>query len=151
MNKKGVVISLLLISLIFTISFGNSASYISDDTLRVGVLIEEPTLKITILEDYIYLGNLTKGDVTKPKPFNVTNTGTIDAIIQPMISSNDIFSNLYVGNSSTQGYEKIGEYTGKIASGHREDFWLKLDLRNYTGTITGNLSAEITFLVMSDE
>jgi hypothetical protein len=151
MSKKSVVVSFLLISLIFTISFGNSASYISNDTLRVGVLIEELTLKINILEDYVYLGNLTKGDITKPKPFNITNIGDIDAIIQPMTPSNDIFSNLYVGNSSTQGYERIGEYTGKIASGHKGDFWLKLDLKNYTGTITGNLSAEITFLVMSDE
>jgi hypothetical protein len=151
-GKKGIVICILLIlPIVFIIPLENAESYILNDSLNVGVTIDAPVLMINIIEDSIYLGNITKGAVTVSKPFNITNAGTIDALIQPIIPSNEIFSNLFIANSSSATYQKATDFIGRVAKGNKEDFWMRLDLKNYTGTITGNLSTNVTFLVMSNE
>jgi hypothetical protein len=153
-HKKEVAISifLLIFSIIVIVPLTNAGSnYTSDDKLKVGVTIDAPILRINVVEDYVNLGHITKGGITNPRSFNITNTGTIDIKIQPLNITSDIFSNLWIGNSNTTGYKRIGNFVGNISQGDREDFWIKLDLRDYTGSITGNLSTNITFFVMPNE
>jgi|WetSurMetagenome_2_1015567.scaffolds.fasta_scaffold269233_2 hypothetical protein len=154
MNKRGILILALasFILIISTISLANAESYISDDSLKVSVFIDAPSLKINVVEDSIYLGNITKGSVTASKPFNITNTGTADALIQPIVPSSEIFSNLFIANTSSASnsqYQRATEFIGRVGKGDKADFWIRLDLKNYTGTVTGNLSTNLTFIIMS--
>ncbi len=131
-----------------------------DEKLNVSITLNQPTLIIEIIEDHVDLGDITKGYVSEARPFNVTNKGTVDATIQPQISSPDeIFSNLWIGATkggigTIAGYKKIGEFIGNVSKSstyggeEREDFWIKLNLEDYNGGITGNLVKEVTFWVM---
>jgi hypothetical protein len=141
------------------IPFGNAAtSYTSNDKLTIGANINSPILMISVNEDYLNLGNITPGYITNSKQFNVINEGTADVTIQPQVDSPDgIFSNLFFATSNSSTYKKIGDFTGNISKSsilggtNQEDFWVKLDLKNYNGSVTGNLSTDITFFVMSNE
>jgi hypothetical protein len=151
MYKGKVMIGMSLVILLFLIVPNIKADYMSDDELEIGVTVNDPILKINVIEDYVNLGNLSRGYETTPKPFNVTNQGTINAIIQPRLKAPDeIFSNLYIGTSRTTGYKIIGNFTGNITKGATSDFWIKLDLTDYKGSIKGNLSTNLTFYVMSN-
>jgi hypothetical protein len=154
MNKRGIKIFFLAIIFLFLIMpLVNSESYTSDETINVSVRITEfvPLLRVEIIEDSLYLGEVTKWRETLPKPFNITNTGNIDAYIRPEIIADSIFSNLEISKSPGSGYKKIGEFVGKITVDDKEDFWIKLNLKDYSDNFTGYVSTEITFLVMSDE
>jgi hypothetical protein len=150
MNKKEMTIFILLFlasTFIFT-PFVTSWTD-SGESLNVNAQIDSPVLIINVVEDSICLGNLTKGYTTGGKPFNITNSGTIDAIIEPIIPTDEIFSNyLMIANSSSATYKNASGFMGYVGKGKKEDFWIKLDLTDYTGDITGNLSTNLTFIVM---
>ena len=149
MNKFNEIIFIFLFFsfIISVIPFGNAD--VLNDSINISGTIDAPVLIISIIEDSINLGNITKGYITKSKPFNITNIGTTDATVQVSSDlSDEIFSNLLMGNSSTTGYKKASEFIGRVSQGDKEDFWIKLDLTNYSGDFTGDFSKQITFTFM---
>jgi len=130
----------------------------SGEKLGVKVTIEEQELKIKIVEEYVDLGEITKRYITNSSFFNITNKGTVDALIQPVVDSSDeIFSNLMISSKKTSGYNLTKNFIGKVPKSstykeeNTESFWIKLNLTEYEGNVTGDLSTDIIFYVMSDD
>ena len=135
-----------------------------NSTLAVSVNVVEPFSKIEISPAQIDLGSVTKGYATDAVKINVTNTGTLDLKIQPVLAddANDIFQNLVFSSSATCASPttciKIGNYSfdldrpSTIGDSTMKSFYLKLDLRDYGKPIpldqSGELNTNVIFWVM---
>jgi len=152
----GILASIFLSQFILADNYQNSSMSVSVDII-------EPVSKIDISPNQIHLGSVTTGYTTDAVKINVTNTGTLDLKIQPMLDSDadDIFRNLVFSNTATCASEttciKIESYSfnlsrpDEIGEETLKSFYLKLDLRNYGEEILhdySNLTTDIIFWVM---
>ena len=94
--------------------------------------------------DYLFFGNVSKGDTSDELKVYVNNTGNVDIKVTPQLtnSSEDVFSYLYfrkfkTSNGTTVSFTRIGGFSFNItkpASGssyNDEYFYVVLDLTNY--------------------
>lgn len=114
-----------------------------------------PIIKISVSE-HIFLGNLTKGYSGDRFRVEVNNTGTVDVVLTPKLSSgsNKIFENLFLARRTTEEFLPIGRFNisiakpsdiGKVKSDY---FYIKMDLSNYKDEIRNDKlgeKAEIVF------
>jgi hypothetical protein len=163
MKKRVVALVLVaLISLAFFLFFASADSI--NVTMQVGanILASPPPPQIlrVSIPDYVFLGNVTKGQETERVKVYVNNTGTINATLTPILidSSNQFFQNLYFTRRLAESYKKIGDFNFALPAhsptgGIEEDyFYMKLDLKNFTASIPQTLlnqRADIKFLVVS--
>lgn len=115
-------------------------------TFEANVFGPPPAVLSISVQDYIFLGNVTKGQETEKVKVTLNNTGNVAIVATPQLvnSSDAIFSNLYFARRSTDTYKKIGGWSMNISSpdggGVESDyFYTKLDLRSYEGEISQDL------------
>ncbi len=151
---------LLVFSLFFVFNFIFVSSELIGDELSVNVNLLEPVVNVEIETDYISFRDIAKGYLSEAKQINITNFGTTDILFIPVLKNpSEIFENLYFYTSkgsagSLTGYKKIGEFNGSVekadvfGESNTEDFFIKLNLKDYGGEIDGNLTASVIFYVM---
>ena len=158
-------LEILIIFSLIIFSWSVLADNYENSTVKISVDIVEPFSKIEISPSQIDLGSVTKGYATEAIKINVTNKGTLDLKIQPMLKedANRIFENLVFSSTATCASEntciKIGNYSfdlnrpNEIGDSTMKSFYLKLDLRDYnkeiSSDLSGELSTDLVFWVMS--
>lgn len=156
------IISLVWLVLFFIINlpFLNSDEF-SNSTIHLSVNIAEPIAMVNISPNDIYFGEITKGYETAPKNITVTNIGTIDVKITPVLDNgaDELFNNLKFASASCSSWYNASRWNSSIIShsanysnrnGEVYPLCIKLDLTNYESEIIQNktLSANLTFWVM---
>ena len=162
MKKKVFILIAALGYLAICLSLTSSASFNVTMTVETNILAEPQQAQImrVSIPDYIFLGNVTKDQETDKVKINVNNTGTINVTLTPILvnSSNQFFRNIYFTRRVAEPYKKIGDFSFALpahspSGGVEEDyFYMKLDLRNFTGNIPQNLlnqKADVKFMVVS--
>ena len=136
-----------------------SADSYTNSTLNVSAYVVEPTSSVDISPSTIYLGEITKGYSTGLQNITLTNSGSLDIKIQPVLdsSANSVFQNVKFGSATCSTWTSIGNWiSGKISKPvnyggvSNYNFCIKLDLGSYTQEITNNqnLSKKITLWIM---
>ena len=159
--KKRALFILILLSALF--SFYVSAGQNETMTVEANIFAEEIYQDIISIEvpDYIFLGNVSKGEETDKAKIYVNNTGNVNVTITPQLKdlSDEIFRNLYFQNRQTgnnSAIRRIGNYNFNIekpsAGGKRSEyFYMWLDLTDFEESIIENRMgerAEITFIAL---
>ncbi len=158
--KRGILI-VFLAALILSIGF----VFISaDDEMTVEAkFVGYGTQFIGIeVPDYISLGEVNKDDpFSDEKNIRINNTGTINVKVTPELASGSpaVFDYTYFRKQKTSTTDpslnvshKIGEYNIDINADNYETFYMRLDLTDFTGTLSSNninLSATIKFTAMA--
>lgn len=147
----------LMLSFLF-FSFASASWEKSDQSTNITIELLEPVLKIEIMNDTLNMGNLTKGFVSDEQKITIRNSGTMDAIVRPEISTkNEISEYLLVSNSTTDAYfKKISDQVFNLSvkkptsqGGYKDtSMYFKLDLTDYEGNQIGNITTNIIFWVM---
>jgi hypothetical protein len=171
MNKKGVLVSLLVICIlsIFLINpFVKADSLDYSLNISVNILpIIVPTLRVEISPNNINLGNVRPGENGNYSNITFINKGELKAIIYPTLTINadPVFNYLEFQTTScspSSSWHNFGYYNStdplislsKPSSGEEtmDSACIRLGLKNYSGpTISPGLkSTQVTFLVMSD-
>lgn len=117
-------------------------------TVEVDIYGPPPSIIEIQVPDSIDLGNISyNGDGARTR-VDINNSGNVDVDIRPMLAveGDEIFSNLYFVRRTTDVYTKIGDWSIRVnasTSGVEEDyFYMKLDLRDYSGSIEGDMLNE---------
>jgi len=111
-------------------------------TVEADILGPAPAVLSVEVPDFVYLGNVSKGEETDKVKIYMNNTGNVPILVTPeLVNSDEIFDNLYFARRTTDSYEQIGEWsmnlTAPTTGGIESDyFYMKLDLRNYNKNIT---------------
>jgi hypothetical protein len=131
-------------------------------TVEANVLssVFEPEISIEV-PDYIFFGNLTKGEISEEFKVTVNNTGNVDVTVTPELvnSSEDIFSYTSfrfqkTSNGTAVPFTRIGEFSFDVEESDDKYFYMALDLRNYPKEIETEMlahQAEIRFVAMEKE
>ena len=149
----------LFFSVFFVIYF--IAFVIAGNVMTAETDIYVPAEIVSIeVQDYVYLGNITVGENSETEKVKVyiNNTGNVGVVVTPQLvdSNEDLFDNIYFARITTVPYEKIGSWSiniSKPSSGgvRKEDFWMKLDLSDYTGELNEEIGHEsdIVFIAVA--
>ena len=102
--------------------------------------------------DYLFIGNVSVGEIGSEMKIYVNNTGNVDITVTPRLLNNseDIFSYLHfrklkTSNGTDVPLTRIGDFDfdiSKPSSGNTyndEYFYMVLDLRNYSGTLNNDI------------
>lgn len=130
------------------------ANIFADPVLEDVISIEVP--------DYVFLGNVSRGEKTEKIRINVNNTGTVNITVTPELNNplDKIFSNIYCQSRQTGNYStiyKIGSYSFDIEApsslgGKRSEyFYMWLNLTDYEESIPNDMIGEreqITFVAL---
>ena len=160
MHLRGIGYALLGVLLVGFMPF-----VLSSETMIVGVnvmnstLSEQPVSVVGLqVPDYVFFGNLTKGEQSDELQVTVNNTGNVDLSVTPRLtnSSEKIFNYTYFRLYKTSGgqpvpFSKIGNFTFNVNEGSHKYFYMKLDLTDYPEDIPQDMinhQAEITFIAM---
>ena len=156
MRKIGVM-ALLLVLAFFTIVFYVSLTAADDEVMTVEANIMS-SIKIVSIQvpDYIFFGNLTRGECSGVKNFKINNTGNVDLVVSPEIeySSEKIFSYLYFSKYSPTNYLRIvpyGNFSVEVPKKGDSSIKVKLDLTDYPDDIPQDMighRADISFVAM---
>lgn len=162
MPKEARIILFFIISMIIMflslITFAG-AGQSEEMTVEANIFANIETVSIQI-PDYVFLGNVTKGESTNKMRIEINNTGNTDITVTPSVknSSEVIFNYLYFGTAAcANSCEKIGNYSINIdkptlSAGYRNaSVYMKLDLTNYPEDIPQDMighRANIVFTAM---
>ena len=142
----------LSVSLVLSEDFDNEYMEVEANILSNAkiVSIEVP--------DYIFFGNLTKGEWSDEMLIKVNNTGNVDVEVTPELvnSSEEIFSytsfRLQKTSNGTQvPLTRLGAFSFDVEKQDDESFYMSLDLRNYPQDIPEDMmghKSEIRFVAM---
>jgi len=157
MRKVGVM-ALLLVLAFFTIVFYVSLTAADDEVMTVEANIFASGVTIVSIEvpDYIFFGNLTKGECSGVEYFKINNTGNVDVVVSPELedSSEKIFSYLYFSKYSPTNYTRIlpyGNFSVSALKNGYANMKAKLDLTDYPENIPQDMighKANILFIAM---
>ena len=159
MNRKRVIIGTILLFFFMLILFFSFAIAGNVMTAEADIYVPADIVSIEV-QDYAYLGNITVGqnsETVKVKVY-INNTGNVNVTVTPQLvdSNENLFKNLYFARITTVPYQKIGVWSiniSKPSSGgvRKEDFWMKLDLGDYTGEITEEIGhkSDIIFIAVA--
>lgn len=165
MKRMNLVLFSIFVLLIVFIIY--SVSAVQNDTqvmtVEADVLAGPGQIVKIQVPDYLFLGDVRKGEESNESKVIINNTGNVDVIVKPeLINPNDeIFENLQLrkrktGNSSTS--YPIGEFTINVTKPASEGgvndeyFYIRLDLTNYDGDIDSDQigrQADIRFIAMA--
>jgi hypothetical protein len=169
-----IAVVFVLFSIIFfsILIGGNSVNALSgvNDTMTVevdliGFNVSEPGEGVGIeVQDYIYLGNVTKENLESDElKVYINNTGNVDVTVTPELvnSSEKIFSYLYFREHKTSNGtavipQKIGNYSldiDKPSSGksiRSASVYMHLNLTNYPDKISDEIGhrTKVLFIAM---
>ena len=158
--KKELIFLLVFIVGVFSfyVSAGQNESAIVEANV-FAVSSPEDLVSIEV-PDYIFLGNVSEGEVGDKIRVYVNNTGSVDVTITPELknSGDDVFENLYFQNRQSGNNSVIyiiGDYSFDIAkpssSGVRSEyFWMWLDLSEVNGITEDRIGEdeEIIFVAL---
>jgi len=157
MRKVGVM-ALLLVLAFFSIVFYVSLTAADDEVMTVEANIFASGVTIVSIEvpDYIFFGNLTRGECSDVEYFKINNTGNVDVVVSPELedSSEKIFSYLYFSKYSPTNYTRILPYGGFSVNALKKGYAnmkAKLDLTDYPENIPQDMighKANILFIAM---
>ncbi len=151
--KRGILI-VFLAALILSIGF----IFISADNEMIveANFVGYGTQFISIIvPDYIYLGEVSKGDPSvESSKFYINNTGTIDVKITANISGNvsEVFNYLHLRKFGNSTQIKINDFETEIFSDDDKSFYVGINMTNFNGTLSSNdinLNATIKFTAMA--
>lgn len=144
---------------LFFALFGSVLLVSGTDTTTFEADVSGSTISISV-PDSVFFGNISKGqEVRTTGKIKVNNTGNVAIIVTPELvdSSEDVFSNLYFSFLASGPYIRIGDFSFNISapptqgSITSEDFYAKLDLKNYTGSLPSGInrkSADVRFIAV---
>lgn len=152
-----IIVSIILSS--FLVSSGQNET----TTVEINLLSNQPAQIISIeVPDYIFLGNVTKGEETDKYQIYLNNSGNVDIRITPQLEEpyDEIFTNLFFQNrqsGNNSAIYKIGEYSFEILKPSTEGgkkseyFWMWLDLTDFQQNIEQDrmgLTQDVIFTAM---
>jgi len=147
----GIVYLVLCLSGVYGLKVTNGTSL-----LKANILEDVASISV---QGVIFFGNLTKGFESDDVRVNISNTGTSNVQVTPLLNGTDaIFSNTYFARRTTDNYVKIGSWSMNISrdsqfGGRNDDYcYAMLNLTGYTGTINNNMinhNANVIFWVMA--
>lgn len=153
---KKLALLLILLSF-FPLIF---ADELHNSTLFVSAKLKEPIAKIRISPSFIDFGEITRGYETDVKNITITNIGTMDLRIKPVLSSgsDEIFKNVRFSSASCSSFSSYESFSSAIIDkpkkyeevGESYNICLKLDLKSYKEEIPfeRNASGSIVFWVI---
>ncbi|MFA4960056.1 MAG: hypothetical protein WC548_00125 [Candidatus Pacearchaeota archaeon] len=154
---KKCLIVIFLIFLIFGCFFV-SADEIMTVEANIFKSVFEPEISIQV-PDYLFFGNLTRGEKSEELKVIVNNTGNVDVIITPTLADFDeeFFNYSYFRLRKTSGnatvpFEKIGDFSFSVDESDNEYCYMTLDLTDYQKEIESDLigyRADIKFIAMA--
>jgi len=133
---------------------------LQNSSLKVSVNLTEPFAMVSISPGEINLGEITRDYESEPRNISVVNIGTMDVKISPVLddSSDEVFNYIKLSSASCSSWTSLGKWNSSIIShsqnyssrnGEVYNFCMKLDLTNYTKTITPrNPSTNLIIWVM---
>ncbi len=112
------------------------------------ILTAQDSVSISVPTSISY-GTLWPGYSSTEKELIITNTGTLNITVQPMldVSSDILFNNIYFGDQSSADTQ-IGDYTtATISAQASHTVYTQLDLTNYNAS-AGNKTGKIYYIAM---
>ena len=158
--KKEIVVIVALVILGFIVLSVSADSDSETMTIEADIFTQPPLVVSIEVPDYVFLGNVSVGKTNNNKTkVYVNNTGTANIIITPQVKnlSDDIVNYLYFQRRVADSWKQIGNFSFGInasTTGGKEDeyFYMKLDLKDYNGTIDQDIigyQTDIKFVAMS--
>lgn len=160
--QKEAEILLALVVFFLLVSFVQA--YTGNYTLTVEANIiaspaNQPQVSIVLNPDFVFFGNITKGQKSNETQVYVNNTGSYDVIVTPVLAdpSEKIFNYTFFRTTKTSNgtevpFTQIGYYNISVSKAARKYFYISLDLTNYTDDIPTDLighRSDIIFYAMS--
>ena len=116
--KRGIF---FLSILVFVFLINNSVAQQNATMVVEANILADKTVETISIEvsDYVFLGNVSKGEKSEDFKIEINNTGTVNITITPQLKnpSNVIFRNLFfkdrTGDNRSEFY-KIGDYSFDI-------------------------------------
>ena len=112
--------------------------------------------------DHISLGSISKDDPFNEVSIRINNTGVVNAVVTPQLSSNspEVFNYIYfrkqkstsTNDSSLTAFHKIGGYSIDVNKKDDATFYMSLNLTEFKGILPSddiNLSTTIKFVGMA--
>jgi hypothetical protein len=165
-KREFEVLTILLVWLVLFLSFILNLPILNSDefsnsTMKVSANLVEPIAMVNISPDNIFLGEITRGYETEYKNITITNIGTMDVKVSPILDENTdiVFQNLKFASSTCSSWAYISHWNSSMISHSKNytnknggvyNFCIKLDLTDYDNVILNNknLSANVTFWIM---
>ncbi len=172
-NTNGVVFALVVSIIVVSVLFYSVGASNENDTMIVEANVFANSslggsnLSIVSVQvpDYLFFGNLTKGQKSDEFQVYINNTGNVDINVKPQLTNatEDIFSYLFfrrfkTSNGTAVPFTRIGNFSLNItkpASGdtyNDEYFYVTLDLTNYTKQINKDMvghKANVKFIAVA--
>jgi hypothetical protein len=143
MKKRGIVIVILVIS-ISCFAFISSADNNGRMTVEANILAYNPNVTMVSIQvpDYLFFGNLTRGQKSDEITVRVNNTGNVDVSVNPQLedTSEKIFSYTYFRDQKTKTvngsitdvpFTRIGDFYFNITKSGYNDIYTVLNLTGY--------------------
>ena len=157
--KKLVIFIFIFIAILSYFLF-TSASDVEIMTVEANILKSVFEADVSIqAPDYLFFGNLTRGEKSDEFKVIINNTGNVDVIVTPILTSSDekIFNYTYfrlrkTSNGTGVPFKRIGDFNFDISKSNDEYFYTILDLVNYPDDIDTDLigyRSEIKFVAMA--
>ena len=173
---KGVLFTIII--LVFSLTVFSSYLINAQDSANASMIVEAniigfstqgPGSGVSIeVPDYIFLGNVTKGDpISGEITVSINNTGNVPITVTPILKNGEeeIFKYLFFRTQKTSSvdpnltiFRKIGEYNLNIdkpiagKSYRSKNCYIQLNLTDFNGEIKEDLigyRTEIIFLAMA--
>lgn len=155
--KRGFVLLAIVCSICFIwlVSADNNRM-----TLEANIMPSVSNESIVSIEvpNYLFFGNITKGQKSNETKITVNNTGTVDVTVTPHLldSTEKIFNYTYFRLRKTSGgnevpFTKIGQFNFNISKSDNEYFYISLDLTGYPEDIPQAIpdhSTDILFVAL---